>query len=418
MTDTKISQLPELTTTMAEDDLLVHLTAAGPVDKITLANERSAVITGALSTLATSNLTASRALVSNSAGKVAVSSVTSAELAYLAGLTANAQGRLNNIGAKHVKNLLVNGNFDLWDKGTSFNGDTDDVYRLPRWNWLEENNGDGDTITQQASGTPDGSRYYLRLSHPPTGLARHSGLVQFIEAQNAIPLAGKNISLSFQARVSSVTDSPNVRAAVLSWSSTADTLTSDVVSAWNDTPTLAANWTAENTPANLGLTASWQTFTINNIAIDTASMANVAVFIWFIMPVSADTLTYDVTQVQLEIGATATTFVPRLVSQERKMARRTYYRVSGDGSGNGLAISQDAKLGTNKIKNWVAFPEEMRTAPTATVSGTWALTNCTGPTVENLSKDGFGLTATASGAGMVLIAPNSIDDYIEFDCEL
>lgn len=51
---------------------------------------------GAVSTIKDSNLTASRALISNSSGKVAVSAVTSTELGYLDGVTSNIQTQLNN----------------------------------------------------------------------------------------------------------------------------------------------------------------------------------------------------------------------------------------------------------------------------------------------------------------------------------
>ena len=52
-------------------------------------------ITGAASTIATSNLTASRALISNGSGKVAVSAVTSTELGYLDGVTSAIQTQLD-----------------------------------------------------------------------------------------------------------------------------------------------------------------------------------------------------------------------------------------------------------------------------------------------------------------------------------
>ena len=52
-------------------------------------------ITGAISSVLTSNLTASRALVSNSSGKIAVSAVTSTELGYLDGVTSAIQTQLN-----------------------------------------------------------------------------------------------------------------------------------------------------------------------------------------------------------------------------------------------------------------------------------------------------------------------------------
>lgn len=54
-----------------------------------------ATITGAATSIAASNLTASRVLISNSSGKVAVSDVTSTELGYLDGVTSNIQTQLN-----------------------------------------------------------------------------------------------------------------------------------------------------------------------------------------------------------------------------------------------------------------------------------------------------------------------------------
>lgn len=53
-------------------------------------------ITGGASTITSDNLDASRALISNSNGKVAVSSVTSSQLGYLANVTSDVQGQLNS----------------------------------------------------------------------------------------------------------------------------------------------------------------------------------------------------------------------------------------------------------------------------------------------------------------------------------
>lgn len=54
-----------------------------------------ASITGGASTITSSNLTASRALVSDSSGKVAVSSITSTKLGYLTDVTSNIQAQIN-----------------------------------------------------------------------------------------------------------------------------------------------------------------------------------------------------------------------------------------------------------------------------------------------------------------------------------
>lgn len=65
--------------------------------------------TGAVSNIITSNLTASRALVSDANGKVTVSAVTSTELGYLDGVTSAIQTQLNNkVTAVSGKGLSTN----------------------------------------------------------------------------------------------------------------------------------------------------------------------------------------------------------------------------------------------------------------------------------------------------------------------
>lgn len=58
-------------------------------------NSKQDTITGAATTITTANLTASRALVSDGSGKVAVSAVTSTELGYVSGVTSSIQTQLN-----------------------------------------------------------------------------------------------------------------------------------------------------------------------------------------------------------------------------------------------------------------------------------------------------------------------------------
>lgn len=58
-------------------------------------NGKQNAITGGASTITSSNLTTNRALVSDSSGKVTVSSVTSTELGYVSGVTSSIQTQLN-----------------------------------------------------------------------------------------------------------------------------------------------------------------------------------------------------------------------------------------------------------------------------------------------------------------------------------
>lgn len=74
-----------------EADTTAHVTAS----ERAAWNAKQTAITGGASTIATSNLTANRALISNSSGKVAASDITSTELGYLDGATSNIQTQLD-----------------------------------------------------------------------------------------------------------------------------------------------------------------------------------------------------------------------------------------------------------------------------------------------------------------------------------
>ena len=66
-------------------------------------------VTGGASTIISNDLTASRVLISNSSGKVAVSDVTSTELGYLDGVTSAIQTQLDNKQAKITASGILKG---------------------------------------------------------------------------------------------------------------------------------------------------------------------------------------------------------------------------------------------------------------------------------------------------------------------
>jgi hypothetical protein len=86
-------------------------------------------ITGAATTITSSDLTADRALLSDTNGKVAASSITTTELGYLSGVTSNLQGqlddKLNLAGGNVTGNLTVGG--DLTVSGSTTTIDTSTV---------------------------------------------------------------------------------------------------------------------------------------------------------------------------------------------------------------------------------------------------------------------------------------------------
>lgn len=183
------------------------------------------------------------------------------------------------------RNFLVNGDFRVAQRGTTFTSATtpannDDTFLLDRWILLADGNDTVD-VSQETTTVPTGSYAAIKLDVETAN--RKFGILQPLEARDAASLIGGTATLQFKARKGgSNATAETLRAAIISWSSTADSITSDAVSAWGNAgtdPTLATNWTYETTPSNLTLTTSYQTFVIAG-SIDTASTTNVAVFIW------------------------------------------------------------------------------------------------------------------------------------------
>jgi hypothetical protein len=264
----------------------------------------------------------------------------------------------------------VNGSFNIAQRGTSFvsGANNDDTYNLDRWYVLSDGN-DAVDITQTTT-VPTGAKYSIGLDVETAN--KKFGIAQIIENVNCYDAIGGNVTLSFQAKVSATTKLDNVKCAVIAWSGTADTVTSDIISAWGaegTNPTLIANATYENTPANLNVTTSWATYSVT-ANVDTASTANIIVFIWSDV---TDTTAGDflhITNAQLEVGTTATPFERRLYNQELANCQRYYAKsyaqgtVPGASTSVGLSGQSSGAGGTYTDLLTVTLPVIMRTAAT------------------------------------------------------
>jgi len=98
ITNAKVATNAAIAATKIHDGSVSN-TEFGYLDGVTSAiqtqlNAKQATITGAATTIVSSDLTASRAAISNSSGKIAVSTVTDTELGYVSGVTSAIQTQL------------------------------------------------------------------------------------------------------------------------------------------------------------------------------------------------------------------------------------------------------------------------------------------------------------------------------------
>ena len=282
-------------------------------------------------------------------------------------------GNISGITAYPGRNRLINGSFQIAQRNTSFSGGTDnadDTYTLDRWYVLSEGN-DSIDVTQQ-SDSPDSNGKSIRLDVETTG--EKFGIAQIIEGQNCIGAIGNTCTLSFYAKVSNARID-TVKAAIIAWSGTEDTVTSDIISAWNadgTTPTLIANATFENTPADLSVTTSWARYELS-ANIDTASTKNIIIFIWSddaTNPQAGDFL--YLTNIQFEAATSvATPFEHRPIGTELALCQRYFETNRGDGWDQ-LATGMNTGVYYNNnafsLNTFFSFPIQFNTVKRASPS--------------------------------------------------
>ena len=250
-------------------------------------------------------------------------------------------------------NALINGQFAVAQRGTSFtsgsNNDTD--YTLDRWKLFSDGN-DVVDVTQETSTVPTNRQYAIALDVETAN--KKFGIAQIIEQKNCVNLIGETVTLSFQAKVSATTNLDNIKAAIIAWDGTANEPTDDMISAWGaegTDPTLATNFTYENTPANLNLTTSYATYSVT-ASVDTASAKNIIVFIWSdVTTTSAGEFLY-LSDVKLEAGQTATPYQHEDISTTFSKCQR-YFETGKTGAAGGLSAGSGyigAMVSYNTIK--------------------------------------------------------------------
>ena len=144
-------------------------------------------ITGAASTITKDPLALSRALVSNSQGKVAASSVSATQLSYLAGTTSKIQTQLN---AKGIKNTFSNINKDpstlasgVWKTVVTINL-TAGSYLLIGYVCFDQSNGNGVRISifsENQNSNQKINRYsYASMAANPNGYSRLKNVMAYV----------------------------------------------------------------------------------------------------------------------------------------------------------------------------------------------------------------------------------------------
>jgi hypothetical protein len=251
------------------------------------------------------------------------------------------------------KNKLINSSFQIAQRGTSVVfGSTGYEYTLDRWKVVRGAFATGMTVSQQSAGLT-GIQYCARVQRNSGNTStQYLSFFQTVETANAIGFAGQTISISFYARkganFSSTSNVLNV--IVTSGTGTNQSLESFTGSAnvLNSTATLTADWVRYSYTATVASNATEIAFETQYTPTGTAGAADY----------------YEITGVQLEVGAKATPFQTASggsIQGELAMCQRYYY---SHAVGDQIAVSLGTYTLSSELHAHVQFPVAMRTPPT------------------------------------------------------
>ena len=292
------------------------------------------------------------------AGTLATNSVDSAELidgavdnSHMAAMAASKlTGALPIIsgasltGVSGRRNLVKNGGFDVWQRGTSFTNVSGKNYIADRW-WCTPNSG-AHTQTRQASGL-NGFDYCLRMQRNAGQTA--GGVVYLLNEFESIDSSrhrGKKLTFSFYARKGA------------NFSHSSSYLTSNLTSGTGTDQSLSAGLTggAGLISVNNTLTTDWQKFTHTTSSVLASNVNQICIQFTTVHAGTAGTNDYyELAGVQLEVGTEATDFENRSFGEELALCQRYHCKGSISTTGNGSTVYISASS---------MFPQQMRATPT------------------------------------------------------
>jgi hypothetical protein len=266
------------------------------------------------------------------------------------------------------KNAIINGGFDIWQRGTSFA--TSSGYFADRWtNYGVVSN---ITTSRQSSGAPVGSQYFCR--HTSTAASSYITSLMFLESSQTAPLLGQTVTFSMKVRANStMTSGINVN---VDKSSTVD---AGGASTWANLYTSVVSNASLQTGGSGS--SNWYTTTGTFTVPNDGSAVSLRINISYQAAVASGS-TLDFANVQLEIGSVATPFsrAGGTLQGELAACQRYFQRIVNGAEQSNEMIANLQCLSTTFAFGVLRFIEPMRVAPTGTIStaGNFTLRNASG----------------------------------------
>jgi len=316
------------------------------------------------------------------------------------------------------KNKIINGDFNIWQRGTSFSSISSGTFTADRWFVNFDGSGATRSVSQQTF-TPGSapvagyeSSYFLRLATTVAGSGQtYSNLAQRIE--NVQTFANQTVVVSFWAKANAAISLGTV------FGQNFGSGGSSSVYTVGPSFTLSTSWARYTGYITLPSISGKTVGTGSYLELDLTWPQN-------------STFTLDVWGVQLEAGSVATPFTTAsgTLQGELSLCQRYYQRFTAGSAAAYWRIAIGQNLNTTQSQFVFPLRTTMRGVPAYNASGSFTVRqgdSAIGTSAPILQGDGTtadsaGLIAAVSGAtvayGCYLRTENSTSAYLEFSAEL
>jgi hypothetical protein len=311
-----------------------------------------------------------------------------------------------------VTNGVINGGFDIWQRGTSFTSAT--VYTADRW---MKGGASASTVSRQSSGLT-GFNYCARVQrNSGSSSTSYIDFATAMETEESLRFAGQTVVLSFWARAGS------------NYSSASSAFRVRLIGGTGTDQTVFSGYTgsADQIDQTLTITTSWVRYSVTGTV--SSSITELTPYFGFQPVGTASTNDYfEITGVQLERGSVPTAFNRSGGTLQGELAacQRYYFRFGGQSPFNtyGMGIATSS---TNLSVN-IQHPVPLRVNATSVdfanlgvynsgsvLSATNAILDRGGIFITSLNITSSGMTTNNTYA---LLANNSTASHFGLSAEL
>jgi hypothetical protein len=337
--------------------------------------------------------------------------------------TADTQDNLGGAVAPFVagKNAVINGGFDVWQRGTSFVPSTT-AFGPDRW--AVYRNTTGSIASRQTPGaTLPQFQYCARMQRDSgTTAVNSASYAMSLETSESLKYAGQTVTLSFYARAGanfSGSGASSMRIYLMYGTGTDQS----VITGFTGN-TFLVNGTVT------AITTSWVRYSFTVAVSSTATQLGLELNALFNGTAGAADY-FEVTGVQLELGAQATPFARAggSIGGELALCQRYYYR-TGVGSAVATTYGLGMATSTTAAAIYIQYPVTMRTNPSSVDYADLAVSDLVNYTVVLTSlalsdRNNIGGKFSANVAsGLTQLRPaflvnnTNITGYLGFSAEL